>query len=85
MLILNKFIEKIKNLDSKIKKILHIGFVFSFSLCIFSVVLLLIYQTIYTSPDLYYTGLSLFKSSLMFGCSFVMCAIGFDTIKNEIA
>ena len=84
MVIFNTFIEKLKNLDTKIKKILHIGFIFSFILCLFSVVLLLIYQKIYKSPDLYYAGLSIFKSSIMFGCAFIMCAIGFDTIKKEI-
>jgi len=83
-MILNKFIEKMKNLDIKIKKLLHKGFIFSFILCVFSVVLLFTYHKFYSLPDLYYIGLSLFKSSLMFACSFIMCAIGFDTIKNEI-
>ena len=85
MIFFNKFIERFKNLDIKIKKILHKGFIFSFILCIFSTSLLFTYQTFYASPLLYYIGLSLFKSSLMFACSFIMCAIGFDTIKNEIA
>ena len=85
MMILNKLIEKYKNLDKKIKKILHKGIIFSFILCIISVILLLTYQYLYEIPDLFYAGLSLFKSSLMFGCFFVMCAVGFDTIKKQIA
>ena len=85
MLILNKFIDKLKNLDTKIKKILRRGIIFSFIISIFSTFLLFTYQYFYEIPNLYYAGLSLFKSSLMFGCSFVMCAIGFDTIKKEMA
>ena len=85
MNIINKFISTLKNLDIKIKKIMNKGLVFSFFLCIISVIVLFTYQFLYKSPDLYYIGISLFKSSLMFGCVFIMCAIGFDTIKNEIA
>ena len=85
MMILNKLIEIYKNLDKKIKKILHKGIIFSFILCIISVILLLTYQYLYEIPNLFYAGLSLFKSSLMFACSFIMCAVGFDTIKKQIA
>lgn len=85
MRIINKFIDTIKNLDIKIKNIMNKGLVFSFLLCIFSTILLFTYEFIYENPNLFYIGISLFKSSLMFCCSFIMCAIGFDTIKNEIA
>ena len=85
MMILNKLIEKYKDLDEKIKKILHKGIIFSFILCIISTIILFTYQNFYEIPNLYYAGLSLFKSSLMFGCCFIMCAIGFDTIKKQIA
>jgi hypothetical protein len=85
MNIINKFISVLKNLDNKIKKIMNKGLIVSFLLCIISAIILFTYQFIYKNPDLYYIGISLFKSSLMFGCVFVMCAIGFDTIKNELA
>ena len=84
MNVVNKFIEKIKNLDVQFKKILHKGLLFSFALCIISTLILFTYELFYEIPNLYYIGLSLFKSSVMFGCVFIMCAIGFDTIKNEI-
>ena len=85
MIFFNKFIEKIKNMDTKIKKILHKGFIFSFILCIFSTILLFTYENFYKSPNLFYIGLSLFKSSLIFISALIMCAIGFDTIKKQIA
>ena len=84
MFYFNKFIEKLNNLDLKIKKILHIGIFSSFVLCIVSTILLFTYQSFYKLPLLYYSGLSLLKSSLMFISFFIMCAIGFDTIKKEI-
>ena len=84
MKIINLLIEKFKKLDIKLKNALHIGLIFSFILCIFSSIILFTYQFVYEIPDLYYIGISLFKSSLIFGCTFIMCAISFDTIKNEL-
>ena len=85
MKIINVFFDTIKNLDIKFKKLMYNGLLLSFVLCLISTIILFTYQFIYEIPNLYYIGISLFKSSLMFGCVFVMCAIGFDTIKNEIA
>ena len=84
MKIINVFFDTIKNLDIKFKKLMYNGLLLSFALCLISSIILFTYQFIYEIPNLYYIGISLFKSSLMFGCVFVMCAIGFDTIKNEI-
>lgn len=84
MIIVKQFIDKIKNLDGKIKKIMHIGFTFSFILCIISVFSLFTYEIFYSMPELYYIGISLFRTSLMFYCSFIIFSIGFDTIKKEM-
>lgn len=75
---------RVKNLDKKIIKIMYIGFTFSFILCIISALFLFTYKTFYSLPSLFYGGISLFRSSLMFACMFFICGIGFDTIKNEI-
>lgn len=84
MNIINTLITKIKNLDCKLKKIMHIGLIVSFVLCLISTFSLFTYETFYSIPTLFYIGISLFKTSLMFACSFFICGIGFDTIKNEI-
>lgn len=76
-------IDKIKNLDKQIKKIMHIGFIFSFFITIMAVLSLFTYETFYTIPTLFYAGISLFRTSLMFACTFFICGIGFDTIKKE--
>ena len=84
MNIIKTLIDKIKNLDKKVKNIMNKGFIFSFVLCIISILSLFTYETLYTAPLLFYLGISLFKTSLMFACTFFMCALGFDTIKKEI-
>lgn len=44
MKILNQLIDKIKNLDKKIVKIMDSGFIFSFILCIISAISLFTYE-----------------------------------------
>ena len=82
--IVKTLIGKIKDLDNKIKKIMTIGFKFSFALCTISVLALFTYETIYSLPNLFYAGISLLQSSLMFVCAFFICGVGFDTIKKQM-
>ena len=77
-------IEKYKNIDNKVKKIMINGFKFSFISLLFSVLILSIY-TSYTLPILYYSGTTLFKTSLMFFADFIILGIGFDTLKKQMA
>lgn len=81
---LEKIINKFKNLDNKVKKIMVNGFKFAFLFCIFSAIILLIYN-FYTLPILYYIGTMLFKTSLMFFVDFIILGISFDTIKKQMA
>ena len=84
MKIITMISDKIKELDDKIKRIMNIGFKISFLLCIISVLVLLTYEFLYSYPSLFYAGISLLHTSLMFGCAFFMCGIGFDTIRQQI-
>lgn len=84
MKFIKQIIDKIKNLDKKIIKIMDSGFIFSFILSIISVIFLLTYNFFYSFPNLFYIGINLFKTSLMFACMFFICGIGFDTIKKEM-
>lgn len=84
MNLLKTLTDKIKNLDKKTKKIMHIGFIFSFILCIISSLSLFTYETFYSIPTLFHSGISLFRTSLMFACTFFICGIGFDTMSKEI-
>ena len=82
--IINMLINKFKNLDKKVKKLMDIGIKSSFVLCVISTLFLFTYQKIYSTPNLYYIGLSLLQTSLMFVCTFILCGFGFDTIKKEL-
>ena len=84
MNILKMFKDKIKNLDTEIKKIMNIGFIISFLLGIISALVLITYNTFYSFPTLFYAGISLLHTSLMFASMFFMCGIGFDTIKKQL-
>ena len=81
---IKKIIDKFKNLDTTVKNIMINGFKFSFVFCIFSVLILFIY-TFYLLPVLYYVGIILFKTALMFFVDFIILGIGFDTIKKQMA
>lgn len=81
---LETIINKFKNLDDKVRKIMINGFKFAFLFCIFSAIILLVYN-FYTLPILYYVGTIIFKTSLMFFVDFLILGIGFDTIKKQMA
>lgn len=76
-------IDKFKNLDKKVKKIMNNGIKFSFAFCIFSSIILLVYL-FYKLPIIYYSGLILLKTSFMFFAYFIILGIGFDTIKKQM-
>ena len=81
---LDLLFEKIKNLDAKIKNIMKVGIRASFILCIISAFILFTYEFFYSLPSLFYIGISLLQSSLMFLSTFLICGIGFDTIKKQM-
>ena len=81
MKFINILLDKMKNLDMKVLKLLKIGFISSLVLALISSLILVIYNTYYI-PDTFYIGISLFRTSLTFAVMFLICAIGFDTIKK---
>ena len=81
---LKNIIDKAKSFESLTKRIMKYGFYFSFFLCIISCTILFTYEHFYGSPDLYYIGLSLFKTSLTFAIEFIICGFAIDTIKKQL-
>ncbi len=75
---------KINNLEKDITKIMKNGLNFSFGICLFSILILVTYQSFFAIPDLYYIGLILFKTSLTFIIQFIICGFAFDTIKKQM-
>jgi hypothetical protein len=76
--------EKFKNIDKSVKNIMLKGIKFSFAFCIFSAIILLVYN-FYMLPIIYYSGTILFKTSLMFISYFIVLGVCFDTIKKQMA
>lgn len=78
--IINLFSE----LDVKIKKIMRYGFIFSLCFCLIATIILLTYETVYASPDLYYIGLQMIQTGLCFIIEFIICGIAVDKIKKQL-
>ena len=81
--IINKFKFNF-NLDTKIKNLMKIGFLFSFNIFIISCLILITYKLFYNSPFLYYIGLHILKLSCVYFVSFLCFGFAFNKIINEI-
>lgn len=83
MRLINTLISTIKNLDKKVYEVMINGLKFSFILCLISTYILLSYIQ-YGIPLVFYIGISLFKTALSFGVTFLIFGISFNTVKKEI-
>lgn len=81
---LKKLLENFKNFDKLTFKILKHGLNFCFLICLISVSILLTYELAFTSPFIYYIGISLFRLSLIFGIEFIICSFVVDGIKKQL-
>ena len=80
---INKMINKLKELDSKIKKIINYGIYFSLAICIIACSLLYTYHLTLTNVNTYYIGISLVQLSFVFMMEFIICGLAMDTIKKS--
>lgn len=81
---MKSIIENFKKLDKITYKIMKYGLEFCFGICILSTIILFTYKTIFSSPTIYYIGLYLLKSSLIFSVEFIACGIVVDSIKKQL-
>lgn len=79
-----KLLESFKNFDKLTYKILKHGLNFCFAICLISVFILLTYELVFTTPFIYYIGISLFRLSLIFGIEFIICSFVVDGIKKQL-
>lgn len=80
---MKKILEEFKNFDKAILKVMKSGILFSFIFCLFATLILAIYQTVHI-PQLFYTGISLFQTSLFFIVAFIAYGFVFNTVKKTI-
>lgn len=81
---IKKIVNLYKELDKLTFKILKHGLEFCFCLCILSILVLFTYESINSTPTLYYIGLSLFRLSIIWSIEFIICAIVVDSIKKQL-
>lgn len=79
-----QIVNKFKNLDAKIKKIMKYGFRASLLCCVIATTILYTYHSLYTIPLLFTVGTILFKTSIMLFADFIICGFAFDTIQKQM-
>ncbi len=81
---IKKALDKFKNIDKNILKIMFSGFKFSFIITLLSSFVLLIYILNPVSITLFNSGIILFKTGLTFATMFFICAFAMDDIKKQM-
>ena len=81
---IKKIKEKINTIDKKILNVMKLGFKCCLSLAFIACIILLTYHYNLKSPDLYYSGILLFKSSIFFLVDFIVCGFAVDTIRKQM-
>ena len=79
-----KILNEFKNIDKKIMHITRLCLRFSFVLLIFSIIILFTYSITNSAPILFYTGISIFTSSLYFIVISLICSLSFNKIRKEL-
>ena len=82
---INTFINNLKNINKSTYSIIKKGLRVTFVLSLISSFILFYYLYIYNSLYIYYVGISLLKSSLIFSVVIVICGISIDTIKKQLS
>ena len=76
-------IDKFKNLDEKVRKILNIGLKFSFIVSALSILILFLH-IFYQNLLFLEIAISIFKLGLFFMIEFIICALAIDIIRNGV-
>ena len=76
-------IKDLKKIDKKIIKLVKAGVKLSFIFCVIASFILFTY-CINNNPIIYKVGISIFKTSLFYICTCIMCGFAFYQIRNEI-
>ena len=84
MCMIKNIIDKISEIEKPVIAIMKKGFKFSYIVCIIAIATLCTYLFLDKSPNLYYIGITLFKTGLMFIAEFVICGMAMDKIKKQL-
>ena len=81
---MERLLLELKKMDSSILFLMRSGVKFSCFVNLIANIILLTYDFIYTSPMVYYIGISLFRTSLFFMVGFIICGFAFSKITKEL-
>ncbi len=81
---MKQLLVEFKKMDHTIVSLMKNGVRFSFGIIVIATITLLTYSYFYTSPLVYYIGLSLFKAGLFFIVGFIIGAFAFNKIKGDL-
>lgn len=81
---MQNIINKFKNMDKKIVKLIDIGLWISFLVSVLGLIILLIHYKVYISAELYYIGIEIFKIGLIGAVSLIVCSCGLWLVKDEL-
>ncbi len=73
-----------QKIDEHIIQLIKSGLKFTFGINLIATFILLIYDFFYTSPMIFYIGISLFKASLFFIITVIICGLAFQKIKTDL-
>lgn len=84
MCIMQNIINKIKNMDKKIVRLIDIGQMIFFLVSCLGVAILLVHYKLYISADLYLIGMQVFRIGIIGAISVVVCSCGLWIVKQEM-
>lgn len=77
---IKQLILEFKNMNKSVKSLMFIGFKFAFIICLFSILILCLYNTYHISYIAYDAGTILFKNSILFAVCFFISAFVINKI-----
>ena len=81
---MQNIINKFKNMDKKIVKLIDIGLWISFLVSVLGLIILLIHYKVYISAELYYIGIEIFKIGIIGAVSVIVCSCSLWLIKEKM-
>lgn len=77
----------LKNLfeiDKSFLKLIKIGLIISFAICLVAIIFVTLYNKYYISHDLYEASIILLKTGLIYAVQFIVCGIATNKIQKTM-
>ncbi len=71
-------------IDKSFLKLIKIGLIISFSICLVAIIFVTLYNKYYISHDLYEASIILLKTGLIYAVQFIVCGIATNKIQKTM-